>query len=385
MRPVERHRASIHDRAWPARNFRLWFSFLLLLMFGFGASMQVHAKERLPAWLADADLFEWVEIPDTQIDQADAWKNYKGARGNTGKRGLLAYSGAAVKTRGSEFFIAGGGHLDYAGNEIFSIRLGDDLPQWIRHNDPSTDTPMNTPYYPDGRPSSRHTYWNLVYDSKLDRLLFFGGAPWGDKPTYNNLVDSYNFSINDYDLPGTIASAPSLIGGPSGTGIDNNGNFYIHSHRNGHLYYWQEKTNSWNDLGRKGGARNGIPYALDTKRHRLFRIPGSNSGARYYDLNRNGLITNVQITGPAAEQISSGSSMVYDPVTDIFWLWKRNEDTLYQINASTFIAMMRHTTGIKPTTSKEQVYGRFNYLPELKGLILMVNSRTPLMFIRTAE
>lgn len=387
MRPVERHRAGVRDRAWPARDFRLWFSFLLLLLLlvsSFGTSMQVHAKERLPAWLADAGLFEWVEIPDTRIDQTDAWKNYKGARGNTGKRGLLAYSGAAVKARGSEFFIAGGGHLDYAGNEVFSIRLDADRPAWVRRNDPSTDTPMNSPYYPDGRPSSRHTYRNLVYNDAYARLLFFGGAPWGDKPTYNNFADSFDPAINDYDPAGTIAPAPGLIGGPSGTGMDAAGNFYILSHRNGHLYQWRQESNTWVDFGKRGGMRYDTPYALDLRRHRLFRIPWGSFPARVYDLDRNGAFRNVEIGGPAASQIDTGNSLVYDPVVDVFWLWKFNDNRLYRIDAATFSATVQPVTGSLPPSSKGKIYSRFNYLPELRGLVLMTNSRTNLLFIRTA-
>ncbi len=385
MRPVERHRASIHDRAWPARGFRLSFSFLLLLlMFGFGTNTRVDAKERLPAWLADAGLFEWVEIPDTRIDQTDAWKNYKGARGNTGKRGLLAYSGAAVKASGSEFFIAGGGHLDYAGNEIFSIRLGDDRPQWIRRNDPSVETPMNTPHYPDGRPSSRHTYRSLIYSDAYERLLFFGGALWGDKAIYTNFIDSFNPATNDYDPTGTIASAPGPIGGPSGTGMDAEGNFYILSHRNGHLYQWQQKNNSWVDFGKRGDMRYDTPYALDLKRHQLFRIPWHSFPARVYDLDRDGAFRNIEIEGPVASQINTGNSLVYDPVVDVFWLWKFNDNSLYRIDAATFLATVQPVTGPPPLPSKGKIYSRFNYLPELRGLILMTNSKNNLLFIRTA-
>lgn len=370
----------------PRRCARRWLQgAFLFLALGLAPIAQAQAPERLPQWLAGAGLFEWVEIPGTRIDQAQAWKNYKGARGNTGKRGILAYSGAAVKAQGSEFFIAGGGHLDYAGNEVFSIRLGDDHPQWVRRNDPSVETPMNTPYYPDGRPSSRHTYRNLIYSEARQRLIFFGGAPWGDKPTYNNLVDSFDPVANDYDPRNTIASAPGLIGGPSGTGMDKDGNFYVHSYRNGHLYKWEQRTNTWLDFGKRGGMRYDTPYALDTRRNRLFRIPWGSFPARFYDLNHEGTFTEVHIGGPASKEINTGNSLIYDPVLDVFWLWKFNETSLYRITASTFNATVQRVTGLQPPATKGKIYTRFNHVPELRGIVLMTNTKNNLMFIRTSE
>lgn len=372
-----------HDSKYGAYFIVISFFLFITGISCFAAALAV-AKNKFPIWLAGSSVFEWVEIPNTRIDQTTAWKNYKGARGNTGKRGLLAYSGAAVKADGSEFFIAGGGHLDYAGNEVFSIRLDADRPVWVRRNDPSADTPMNSPYYPDGRPSSRHTYRNLVYSEAYGRLISFGGAPWGDKPRYDNLVASFDPATNDYDPPGTIASAPGLIGGPSGTGMDARGNFYIHSHRNGRLYMWRQQSNTWVDFGKRGGMRYDTPYALDTKRNRLFRIPWGNYPARIYDLDHEGAFTNVRIGGPAASQIDTGNSLVYDPVVDVFWLWKFGENVLYRIDAASFAATVQPVTGALPPVSKGKIYSRFHYVPELRGIVLMTNTRSSLMFIRTA-
>lgn len=342
----------------------------------------------LPAWLASTPVFEWRPVPGSRLQETEAWTGYKGAAGNMGKAGILSYSGGVVRTKTSELFIAGGGHLDYAGNEIFSIGLARDTPVWTRRIDPSATTPSNTPYFPDGRPSSRHTYQNLAYSEALDKIIFFGGAPWGNKPTYNTLVDAFDPKRNAYDSPGLIAPAPRTIGGPVGTGMAANGDFYIHHYGDNHLYKWQQSSNTWFDLGSKGTLQYETPYALDTKRNRLFRIPWGSYPARIFDLNNDGNFSNVKIAGPAAASIDTGASLVYDPVVDVYWLWKRNDANLYRIDAETFEATVQPVTGLLPKVAykdaRHRIYGRFSYVPQLRGLVFMLDHETDVMFIRTA-
>lgn len=167
-----------------------------------------------------------------------------------------------------------------------------------------------------------------------------------------------------------------------------NGDFYIHHYSDGHLYKWQQSTNSWFDLGKKGNMQYETPYALDTKRNRLFRVRWGSQPARIYDLNDNGAFSNVEVGGPAAESIDTGASMVYDPVVDVYWLWKRNDANLYRIDAETFEASVQPVTGTLPKVeyrdARHRVYGRFNYMPELRGLVFMLDHTTDVMFIRTA-
>ncbi|GAA4404824.1 hypothetical protein [Quisquiliibacterium transsilvanicum] len=342
----------------------------------------------LPAWLSSAKVFEWRAVPGSRLEETEAWTGYKGAAGNMGKAGILSYSGGVIRTKTSELFIAGGGHLDYAGNEIFSIGLASDSPVWTRRIDPSTSTPWDTSYYPDGRPASRHTYRNLAYSEALDRIIFFGGAPWGNQPIATNLVDTFDPNTNEYGPPNLITSAPRTIGGPVGTGMAANGDFYIHQFKDNHLYKWQQSSNTWFDLGPKGTTQYDTPYAVDTKRNRLFRIPWGSYPARIYDLQNAGALSNVELRGPAAPSIDQGASLVYDPVVDVYWLWKRNDANLYRIDAETFEATVQPVDGILPKVAykdaRHRIYGRFNYVPKLRGLVFMLDHETDVMFIRTA-
>lgn len=342
----------------------------------------------LPAWLASAKVFEWREIPSTRLDETEVWKNYKAAPGTLGKYGILAYSGGTVKTKRSEFFISGGGHQDYAGNEVFSIVLNTDAPRWVRRNNPSTALADNQPYYPDGRPAGRHSYWAIQYIDRKDRLMFFGMAPWGVKPGYYGTVDGFDLATNDYEPAGTYASQEG-IGGPDGVGRDAQENIYIHSGRNGNLYKWTLATGTWENLGYRGAYQHNTPFAVDTKRNRMFRPPSGSSGAAYYDLNKGGVLTPLTLTGPAAQASVGPVQVVYDSANDVFWLWKRNDATLYRIDAETFHATVQPVQGTLPRVAykdaRHNIYGRFNYVPELRGLVFMLDASGNIFFIRTAD
>src|SRR6267142_6178478 len=75
---------------------------------------------------------------------------------------MMAWSGGIYDSDRDQFIIWGGGHTDYAGNEVYAFGpVTGLLPQWRRLTDPSAPAADNTPYAPDGRPVSRHTY-NLL-------------------------------------------------------------------------------------------------------------------------------------------------------------------------------------------------------------------------------
>lgn len=342
----------------------------------------------LPQWLASSAVFEWREIPDTRLDASEAWNNYKAAPGVMGKRGLFAYSGGAVKNKGSELFIAGGGHLDYAGNEIFSIKLNSHRPQWTRRIDPSTKIAPNVPYYPDGRRSASHTYWGLQFINASNRLMFFGNSPYASLPTYYPTVDGFDPEANEYEPAGTYASQDH-IAGPSGIARDAQENVYVHSMTNGKLYKWTRASNKWSELTKDTTFSYGTPYAIDTKRNRMFRPRMGTRSAAYFDLENGAARVFVEITGPGTQALTTAPrQIVYDPILDAYWLWATNDSNLYRIDAKTFVMTVQPITGKPPSAAYKSglhnTYGRFNYVPELRGLVLIHDPSDSVYFIRTA-
>lgn len=356
-------------------------------------SRPVGVEPAMPSWAAKLPLYRWYEIPDTRLSEAKAFRDYRGSLGVMGKKGILAYSGGALKTKGSELFIAGGGHADYAGNEVFSIRLGAEKPVWVRRNEPSEAPPIadkGPAHYADGRPAARHTYWTLQFIDQRDILGFFGApALWSKTANSADTVDAFDPETNDYLPEGTLPDQPGIASYAAGVAKDADGNVYVHSPR-GQLFRWNQASNRWSRLGDRGPSRYETPYAIDTRRNRMLRLSNKNVGAAVFDLNAEARISRIEVTGPAAQAAAGSGQLVYDSAVDVFWFWRRGDSKLYRIDADRFDVTVAEVTGNVPSNEVAKgglhyIYGRFTYVPEMKGLVFMRDADTNMFFIRTAD
>jgi hypothetical protein len=75
--------------------------------------------------------------------------------------------------------------------------------------------------------------------------------------------------------------------------------------------------------------------------------------------------------------------MVYVPAIDSF-LVRRNASggTVYQINASTFVATPFTTTGGQSIPSIATLYNKFLYVPRLRGAVLVASYSGNAWFLR---
>lgn len=352
----------------------------------------VESRVELPAWISRKPLFEWFQLPGTRLSESDAWKSYKPAPGWSGQVGILAYSGAAVKEQGSELFVAGGGHADYAGNEIFSIALGSESPRWKRRIDPSVAPPLpekGVSHYPDGRPSARHTYWSLQFDNKRNVLLFVGApALWSKVANSANTMDGFDVSRNEYLPPGSFPSQGGIADYASGIAMDGSGNIYVHAVA-GSMSLWLHDENRWLSLGDRGVYAIETPYAIDTRRNRMLRMPNGAVGAAMFDLNRRAAVRPVTLAGEKSRVANGPGTLVYDRHNDVYWYWKWNDNTLYRVDADSLEVGAQIVTGPLPPNNVEnglhQYFGRFAYLPELRALVFMRDTDSALFFLRTSK
>lgn len=356
------------------------------------AQATVGAPRQLPPWATTLPLHQWYEIPGTELQRSDAWTSYKGSKGGS-KAGILAFSGGAIKMSGSELFIAGGGHTDYSGNEVFSIVLGTEHPKWIRRIDPSVAPPLpdkNIPYYEDGRPASRHTYWTLQFIDQRNILVFFGApALWARNGRTEDVVDAFDPANNDYLPAGTLPGYPGIANYATGMAKDAQGNVYVHILRTGELVRWNQRSNTWTSFGKKGQYQYETAYAIDTRRNRMVRMANGKTPAAYFDLTQDATRVDIVVKGAAAEQVGGAGQLVYDTGADVFWFWKRGDSQLYRIDAETWEATMQPVSGKMPDNTRvssiHNTYGRFNYASELRGLVFMRDHTSNVYFIRTSR
>ena len=99
----------------------------------------------------------------------------------------------------------GGGHSDYAGNEVYAFDLT--TLAWQRLTDPSVADRARTPLYPDGQPRARHTYNYIEYVPSRDRLVVFGASgpyPAGGGEFSRDLIE-FDPSTNRWTTQGRSA------------------------------------------------------------------------------------------------------------------------------------------------------------------------------------
>jgi len=122
----------------------------------------------------------WTELPNTKI--VDVGPPNPPPPSGTLENVINAWSGAAMDTINNRLFIWGGGHNDYAGNEIYMLDLTAKTMERFWGPSPNSDEYWTGPCpdpldskLSDGTPMSRHTYGGLAYLDHVNLFWIFGG------------------------------------------------------------------------------------------------------------------------------------------------------------------------------------------------------------------
>lgn len=143
-----------------------------------------------PAWRRDLGAFAWASIPTTldDVDPNDdvtVNPNFPSAapwQVGPQSRVTISWGGGAYDEVSKFFYVWGGGHNDYAGNELYRVDMSTDAPTWERIRDPANSLTYPGPTLDDGdeglgyysgygttdyQPRSYHTYGGLVVHGGL--------------------------------------------------------------------------------------------------------------------------------------------------------------------------------------------------------------------------
>jgi hypothetical protein len=347
--------------------------------------MQPVYGNRLPQWVRDLDIGEWVPL----------------ASGNavmSGDEVVTAWNGAALDTGRSWLLsVAAGGHGDGSGNAIYALKLFQTTPAWETLLPDTASTTANVTHYGDGRPVSRHTYYGIQFDEWNDRVMIFGGSRYQDGGLLST-TDSYNIGANSYNPVSTHANMPSgtVTYGFASTYDPRTGNIYaLH---NQVLSLWTRSSNTWSTPSYTGGTvwgRNAMS-AVDISRDRVYFQGGDDTDNHYCNVAGTAFTT-VTLTGARAAELAGmgQAGMVYVPELDVFLV--RNQPSggdIIQINASTYDATTFSTTGgagiqnTDPFTESgdgQGVYNKFIYVPELGGCVYLNGFATSTYFLRAVD
>ena len=341
----------------------------------------------LPAWVSALAIGEWYPIPNTALSSIAPSPTPPGNTGPSSKVG--AWTSFVVDTRNSMVYsVANGGHNDYAGNEVDRLELENDPPRWVARLAPSTQISANQPYYADGRPNSRHTYYGVTLNEFNDRIMLVSGAQYSNGFLLGT-TDSYNITANAYSAAGTHSNVPSAVQlhGFAVTGNPLTGDIFAF----GDFAFakWTRSTNSWSSTGQSQGNPygQGSMSAMDTTRGRILIIGGRGASPdrHTYTLSSNAF-AQITLSGPNAGNVSGADSaaMVYVPALDSYLVRLAGAGgAVYMINASSFSATTFPTTngGSIPSTQNGP-FNKFLFVPRLGGCVYVPSYTGNAWFLR---
>lgn len=325
--------------------------------------------------IAQMESGTWAEISGTNLDAVFPSPLPDGIEGPISI--MKTWCGGAYDTQRDRLIVWGGGHKDYAGNELYVYDINSE--SWSRITEPSSPTAENLSHYADGKPSSRHTYNALQYAANVDEFFSLtAGATFGDPGGFFHDVDSFDFDTLTWDTshPNNPSATNLTYGGISA--YDSvAGKLWYHGGFSGPLTSYDPNTKLWTEYG---GVNNLAIYstaAIDTVRNNLVSVGGYGGERQIYiwDLdNPNSSATVPSSSGSSALETSSAPGFVYNPDRDRFVGWSGGS-TLYELNPSTWewttVSLSGNNT-VTPTAAEPQgTFGRFQYIPSQNAYIIV--------------
>ncbi len=375
---------------------------------------------------------KWAAVPGSQLDflracpsatDVDLQHAYLSAPNyewNFYCAGVInAENGAAYDAKNNRMIVWGGGHSDYAGNEVYAFNLGGARPGWEHLNLPSplpTNCDMQGGNYCSGissveyllqssaqpgnlAPASRHTLDTLQYlpDMGAQGSLFaFSGSVWqgGDVSSATWLFDTaqkrwkelsrWDGSLPDAN-PDVTARPTNILPGLDVFSVYDpvTGNIFAHGNRR--LKQFNPKTNQWtlmtdNNNSSSTGVHSSAAY--DYKNNRLVVIGGSSDytiNPSYYQIISRGLSQqaiyhDLVTTGDNDIQFTDAPGIAYEPDADVFVAWNGGQSIYVldmNVNPPNWDKVVLQGDNPGPA-AKAGTFGRLRYVPD-KKIMMLVN------------
>ena len=309
----------------------------------------------------------WVElqssadgkIPDTHLTRVFPERLGHPAWGTRGPKAVIgSWSGGAFDSDSSRFYVFGGGHRAYGGNEVYVF----DLPslRWIRLTDPSAFHSSKR-RMADDTPLSRHTYDGLVWLNDPPRMLVMGGAPWSRSGGFNNSVWTFNPRTLEWKRRRKMprqANPPFSAFDPVGREVIVLGRKYILGYR--------PKDDSWRSIGKTAWLSEGSA-AMDSTRRRLVVIDKKAVWTCVVERNCNAGLRRLPITGDKFRP-SRDYGLVYVPNRDSFLAWKGGAE-VWRLNADTMAWTVHRPIDRAAPVARGNTFGRWQYVTALDAMI----------------
>jgi hypothetical protein len=354
-------------------------------------TVTVQNSSTLPAYAATTAVMGCKSIPNTRFMDFIQTPQLPWPFGGGGVVAsvLDAWGGLAQrKVSGTNRLIAwGGGHNNYAGNDMYELDIGIDAPTW-RLIKPYTLPQFLVPNQRrqnDGNPVSIHSYWNLHYVNQLDELNVHGlSACWdsGNAPAGGSCVERFTYSDKNWLPVGVCPQIPFASSPAMGKC----------KHPVTEHVWWIGSDPQVN-----GTLFSYDPITRVTTNHGgVISMPGANGGGRgtCIDVGRNLLVCSkrepdpnipnlprawftVNLSTRIAQQLNLNgaqiphehySTLMHDTIADRY-IWITPQMGVYSIHPTTHTVTQLNFTGDTPPLSEVTFNARTIFDESLRGFI----------------
>jgi hypothetical protein len=295
-----------------------------------------------------------------------------------------AWSGGVADTKRNRLIVWGGGHSNYSGNEIYALNLAGTSSTVTRLTDPSAwNYSLSYEVNPDGTPTSRHTYNDLVYLPVQDALFSFSGGLVSGDTTNHTWIFAFADNkwhaqdpVNGFD-PNTIAK--SITAAACAYDPNTQSVFCINGNTN-YLLQYNPATNTYANLSINAAYPLAATPAIDPMRKLMIFMGNASDGATFkvsaIDISGADPTYTVQdwtsqVTGCAGMN-SNWPGFVYDSRIGKFVGYPNQGGMVYLFDAGTKACTAQAFANAPQTNSGSfGTFGRFQYFPALDSFALV--------------
>ena len=366
----------------------------------------------LPSWLASKAINEWVAVPNSTLQNSPAWIPIPPTGFGVQTSWVNAENGTGLSEATSTIWQFGGGHSDYAFNDLASLLLNSETPVWVLRAPRSANadvTPYGgagVPWYADGRPASRHTYQGTHFVDKLSKYLAIGGFTWYIPQSANEPV-TFDVATNSWEPQGTWNAGPSTNGIYAKHPVTED--IYYAVNGGTSIHKLDTTTKVWTQIRATGGT-NYLPGfecgTIDTARNALVvlstRAGSGLSQFRCYSFDiTSGALTLITFNPSAALTAfqaldTNHGGLHYNPQDDCYYyyfggvglgqggvVWKvtPNATTVWDIEQMTMTGL---TVPGGIGVANGNILTRFRYVPGLRSVIAFPSATSPVYIARVA-
>lgn len=357
-----------------------------------------------PAWLSSIAAGTWGNLPSSTLSASGVGWSGTAPGGSSNYQSVVnIWSGGVLNTVGCYYggsfhagtfmVIFGGGHSDYAGNEVYAYGpMESDAAAWQRLTDPTIPAPNDVARL-GGKPVARHTYDALQFLPAQNKMLTMGASGLYQTGGDALASDLFNFADNTWASNDTGYTA--TIG--SSGGINGQGGYNAATGK----AWFRAAGNSTKLLSYDVAGGSWTNYAVDNPNY-----AGNAKGA--ICPTKNVLVT-ISATGTLlVSDLTTPTNTIYTPTTtgtgpsagkytldwdsinSRFVSWDASGTTVYFLAvpsdpvAGTWV--WTSAAGSGGTTPAAGVingtYGRFRFCASLGGIVLMPTAVNPISFYK---